>query len=72
MYAGWWGGNPAELIPARRSVVARDVVEAAGRDVLVERVRAHLADGEPRRALHLVMHLVEADHADRDAQTLCT
>ncbi len=70
MYAGWWGGNPAELIPAPRVDVARDVVETAGRDALVDRVRKLLAEAEPRRALHLVMHLVEADGADREAQGL--
>lgn len=70
MYAGWWGGNPAELIPARRADVARDVVEVAGREGLLERVRALLRDGEPRRALHLVWHLTVADPTDREAQTL--
>lgn len=70
MYAGWWGGNPAELIPAKRAEVARDVVETAGRDALAERVQKLLADGESRRALHLVMHLVEADPGDREAQAL--
>lgn len=70
MYAGWWGGNPAELIPARRADVARDLVATAGREPLLERARSLLGDGEPRRALHLVMHLVEADVADAESQSL--
>jgi len=69
-YAGWWGGNPAELLPARRAEIARDLVETAGRDALLGRVRELLGDAEPRRALHLVMHLVDADAGDRDAQAL--
>ena len=70
MYAGWWGGNPADLIPAKRADVARDIVETAGREALVDRVRKLLAENEPHRALHLVMHLVQADATDREAQGL--
>jgi len=70
LYAGWWGGNAAELIPASRTDVARDLVQTAGRDALIRRVRALLAEAEPRRALHLVMYLVRAETGDREAQGL--
>lgn len=70
MYAGWWGGNPAELIPAKRADVARDLVETAGREAMIGRVKKLLEDGEPRRALHMAVHLVDADANDRDAQAL--
>jgi alkyl sulfatase BDS1-like metallo-beta-lactamase superfamily hydrolase len=69
-YAGWWGGNPAELLPAPRAAVARDVVEAAGRDALEARARTLLARGELRRALHLAAWLPQADPADRAGQAL--
>lgn len=69
-YAGWWGGNPAELIPARRSDVARDLIETAGRSVLIEKVRALAEKREHRRALHLAVLLAQADPSDREGQEL--
>ena len=69
-YAGWWGGNPAELIPARRADVARDLVAVAGRDALFGKAESLRAAGEPRRALHLAMVLTQADAHDHEAQEL--
>ena len=69
-YAGWWGGNPAELIPASRTEVARDLVDAAGRDRLNRKARALLHAGEPRRALHLAVALTQANPADRESHAL--
>jgi alkyl sulfatase BDS1-like metallo-beta-lactamase superfamily hydrolase len=69
-YAGWWGGNPAELIPARRSEVARDILQAAGREALVSKVRALQQAGEYRRALHLAVLLAQADASDKEASEL--
>ncbi len=69
-YAGWWGGNPAELIPAPRAEVARDLVEAAGRETLSAKARVLLRDGEARRALHLAVALTQADPSDRESHAL--
>lgn len=69
-YAGWWGGNPAEIIPARRADVARDVVSTAGRDALFAKAEDLRAAGELRRALHLAMLLVQADDGDAGARDL--
>jgi alkyl sulfatase BDS1-like metallo-beta-lactamase superfamily hydrolase len=69
-YAGWWGGDPAELIPARRADVAVDIVALAGRDALLARAEALRGAGELRRALHLAVVLTQADAGDREAQEL--
>jgi alkyl sulfatase BDS1-like metallo-beta-lactamase superfamily hydrolase len=69
-YAGWWGGNPAELLPARRADVARDLVEAAGRERLLEKARALAQRAQPRRALHLAVYLEQADPGDAEARAL--
>ena len=69
-YAGWWGGNPAELLPAPRRVVAADLLEIAGREPLREKARALASEGELRRALHLAMNLVQADPDDRESRNL--
>jgi alkyl sulfatase BDS1-like metallo-beta-lactamase superfamily hydrolase len=69
-YAGWWGGNPAELLPAKRRDVARDLLEVAGRDALLARARALLASGEARRALHLATWPAQADPSDAEARAL--
>ncbi len=69
-YAGWWGGSPAELIPARRADVARDLVEVAGREALIAGARALLRKNELRRALHLAVPLTQADPSDREGHEL--
>jgi len=69
-YAGWWGGSPAELLPARRADVARDLVEAAGRDSLLAKARALAQRDEHRRALHLAVYLAQADPEDGEARAL--
>lgn len=69
-YAGWWGGNPADLIPAHRGDVARDVIDTAGREALIERIRALHEAGEDRRALHLAVLLTQADPGDPEGSAL--
>lgn len=69
-YAGWWGGNPAELIPAERGDVARDLVSAAGREALLAKARELHGAGELRRALHVAVVLERADPGDREAHEL--
>lgn len=69
-YAGWWGGNPAEIIPARRADVARDLVETAGRGALHAKAESLRAAGELRRALHLAVVLTQADPGDAAAREL--
>ena len=69
-YAGWWGGDPAQLIPANRAELASDLVDAAGRQALLDKLRKLQAAGEQRRALHLAGYLVRADPSDFEASTL--
>ena len=69
-YAGWWGGNPAELLPARRADVARDLVDAAGRAPLFAKARALAQAQQHRRALHLAVYLAQADAGDAEARAL--
>jgi alkyl sulfatase BDS1-like metallo-beta-lactamase superfamily hydrolase len=69
-YAGWWGGNPAEIIPARRADVARDVIAITGRDALFAKAEELRAEGELRRALHLAVLLTQADASDDAASAL--
>jgi alkyl sulfatase BDS1-like metallo-beta-lactamase superfamily hydrolase len=69
-YAGWWGGNPAELLPARRADVARDLVDVAGRAALFAKARALAQAEQHRRALHLAVYLAQADPGDAEARAL--
>ena len=69
-YAGWWGGNPAELLPARRADIARDLVEVAGRAALFAKARALAQAEQHRRALHLAVYLAQADSGDAEARAL--
>ena len=69
-YAGWWGGNPAELLPARRADTARDLVAVAGRAALFAKARALAQAEQHRRALHLAVYLAQADAGDVEARAL--
>jgi len=69
-YAGWWGGNPAELLPARRADVARDLVDVAGRERLIAKARALAQQEQHRRALHLAVYLSQADPGDTESREL--
>ncbi|OBF91099.1 MBL fold metallo-hydrolase [Mycobacterium sp. 852014-52450_SCH5900713] len=62
-YSGWFHHeSTTELYPVGFDAVAADVVELAGADALVNRARAHLADGRPLQAIHLA-ELLPSDHA---------
>jgi alkyl sulfatase BDS1-like metallo-beta-lactamase superfamily hydrolase len=61
-YSGWFHHeSTTELYPVGFDAVAADVVELAGADALVQRARAHLAEGRPVHAIHLA-ELVPPDH----------
>ncbi len=61
-YSGWFHHqSTTELYPVGFDAVAADVVELAGADALVERARAHRAEGRPVHAIHLA-ELVPTDH----------
>jgi alkyl sulfatase BDS1-like metallo-beta-lactamase superfamily hydrolase len=61
-YSGWFHHqSTTELYPVGFDAVTADVVELAGADALVERARAHLAEGRAVHAIHLA-ELVPPDH----------
>lgn len=69
-YAGWWSGEPSQMFPARRSEVAGDIIALCGREKLLERARAMLAEGELKRALALAETALDANHSDAEAAAL--
>jgi alkyl sulfatase BDS1-like metallo-beta-lactamase superfamily hydrolase len=70
-YAGWWGGDPAELLPAPKAEVAKELVTLAGADALAARTRELLDEGRPKLALHLAMTLHHAgERAELVAEVL--
>lgn len=64
-YAGWWGGDPAELLPAPRADVAREWIALAGAEQVALRVRALMKEKQARLALHLATLLHRASPEDR-------
>jgi alkyl sulfatase BDS1-like metallo-beta-lactamase superfamily hydrolase len=69
-YAGWWGGDPADLVPAHSGDVARELVALTGKDALATRIRTLLAEKRPRLALHLATTLTRACPEDQEMRTL--
>lgn len=68
LYGGWYDGNPANLKPARRSELSREIAEiSGGASRLAERARELLARGEHRLAGHFAQLAVDADPEDRAA-----
>jgi alkyl sulfatase BDS1-like metallo-beta-lactamase superfamily hydrolase len=65
-YSGWFHhGSTTELYPVGPESVSAEVVELAGADALIDRARAHVAEGRPLQAVHLAELVVQAtpDHA---------
>jgi glyoxylase-like metal-dependent hydrolase (beta-lactamase superfamily II) len=71
LWGGWWNGNAADLLPARWSAQAEEIVGfAGGVDRIVARGRALLDAGDAVMAAHLAEWATRAVPADRAAQAL--
>ena len=66
-YGGWWGGNPAKLLPTREATLAAEVVGLAGGPGRVAARAAALADaGDLRTACELIELAKQAAPDDID------
>lgn len=71
LYAGWYGGNPATLKPAREVELAREIAALAGGPrVLAGRAEELFEAGQLRLASHLIELAVAASPDDRDLHRL--
>lgn len=69
LWAGWWSGNAAELLPATPTALATEVAAlAGGPGALAARARALLDAGNATLAAHLVEWAVRVAPEDRDVQ----
>lgn len=67
-YVSWFSGDAVDLAPTARPDYARRLVEMmGGRERVLERARAALAD-DAQFAAELTTYLIRIDHADRDAR----
>ncbi len=65
LYGGWWDGNPANLKPAPRRALAREIAGVAGgAGKLAERAEALRASGDTALACHLVEMACDAAPED--------
>lgn len=68
LYGGWYDGNPANLKPARRADLSREIAQlSGGADRLAERARELLTAGELRLAGHLAQLAADAAPEDEEA-----
>jgi len=66
LYAGWFDGNPANLKPAPKSEVAKELAAlAGGADTLAARAGALAGAGNTRLAAHLIEYAIGAAPNDR-------
>jgi len=69
LWAGWWNGNAADLLPAAPTALANEIAALAGGTApLLVRARTLLAGGDTTLAAHLVEWAVRAAPDDREAQ----
>ncbi len=66
-YTGWYDGNPSNLFPPRRELVAREVAELAGAERLLQRARRLGQEGQAALALQL-LDLALAGGLERDQE----
>jgi alkyl sulfatase BDS1-like metallo-beta-lactamase superfamily hydrolase len=70
-YLGWFSGDAADLFPLDARNRAEKIAElAGGREPLLERARAALADGESQWALELAGAVIELDGGDEEARAI--
>ncbi|MBB1151713.1 alkyl sulfatase dimerization domain-containing protein [Amycolatopsis dendrobii] len=70
LYGGWYDGNPANLKPARRAELSRELADlSGGSDRLAARARELLAAGEHRLAGHFAQLAADAAPDDETAHT---
>lgn len=67
-YTGWYDGNPSNLFPPRRELVAREVARLAGAPRLLARARRLGERGEAALALQLVDMALAADLEQEQAR----
>jgi alkyl sulfatase BDS1-like metallo-beta-lactamase superfamily hydrolase len=68
LYGGWYDGNPANLKPARRADLSREIAALSGGSTrLATRARELLAAGEHRLAGHFAQLATDADPGNREA-----
>ena len=60
-YTGWYDGNPSNLFPPRRELVARELARLAGSALLLERARYLARQDQTALALQLVDLVLEGD-----------
>jgi len=71
LWAGWWDGNAAHLLPATSAAEAAEVARLAGGvDAIVARGRALLDAGDAALAAQLAEWATRAEPSHRAAQTL--
>jgi alkyl sulfatase BDS1-like metallo-beta-lactamase superfamily hydrolase len=69
-YAGWWSGEPSQLLPVRRRDHAGDIIELCGRDALLAKARALKDSGKLGRALAIAEIANDAAPEEREAALL--
>lgn len=68
-YGGWWNGRPSDLKPARRSVLASELMDlVGGRERILDRIEELHGDDELQVASHLADVALEARPDDDRVQ----
>lgn len=72
LYGGWYDGDPANLKPASRGALSREIATlSGGSGRLAGHARELLAAGEHRLAGHFAQLAVDADPEDHTARAAC-
>ena len=69
-YAGWWSGQPSQLLPISRRDHARDLLALCGREALLDRARSLKDSSQLKRALAMAELAIDADPGDQAATQL--
>ena len=69
-YGGWWGGNPAKLLPTREALLAQELIGLGGGVVpFVDRALVLADQGDLRTACELIELAVQASPMDVGVNT---
>jgi alkyl sulfatase BDS1-like metallo-beta-lactamase superfamily hydrolase len=69
-YAGWWSGEPSQMLPATRKDHATDLLALTSRDAVLAKALTLKNEGHLKRALALAEITLNANPSDNEAATL--
>lgn len=69
-YTGWYNGNPSDLFPPKKREIQREILELAGKEAVLNKVRELKEKGRLDLALQFIDIALAGDHVEEEERAL--